>query len=360
MNFRYLAAASLLTLTLGTGCVRRTTTRDFGLSPRTAPTRLKRPAALSPDASLRTVFKRQTLGAFNPLSDDQRVQALQGRLKMSPQDLAARLELGSVYESYRLFDNAFDQYLEALRLSSSDDASAEQAAQAVLGLSRSARASHRTAEAIPLVEAVLKARPAANTWNELGLLYQEMRDLAASERAFQETVDRSPESDRAHNNLGYNLLLQDRPDAAEREFRKALDLNPASATARNNLGTLLARRGDLQGALEQFQMAADAAAAHNNLAVVLLEMEQYERSREELVKALAIRHYFAPALANFKLVQERMRERAEVQKFGRLPLSVVRVPSALFALREAMPSITDVRSPDQQEAAGQKDPEDRQ
>src|SRR3989442_215778 len=178
MNFRYLAAASLLTLTLGTGCVRRTTTRDFGLSPRTAPTRPKRPAALSPDASLRTVFKRQTLEALNPLLDDQ-------------------------------------------------------------------------------------------------------RDLAASERAFQETVDRSPESDRPHNNLGYNLLLQDGPDAAEREFGKALDLNPASATARNNLGTLLARRGDLQGALEQFQMAADAAAAHNNLAVVLLEMEQYERSREE-------------------------------------------------------------------------------
>ena len=108
-------------------------------------------------------------------------------------------------------------------------------------------------------------------------------------------------------------------------------------------------------------MAADAATAHNNLAVVLLEMEQYERSREELVKALAIRRYFAPALANFRLVQERMRERAEVQKFGRLPLSVVRVPSALVALGDAVPSITDVRSPDQQEAAGSKDPDkDRQ
>src|SRR5207249_1214048 len=162
------------------------------------------------------------------------------------------------------------------------------------------------------------------------------------------------QSDRAHNNLGYNLLLQDKPEAAEREFRMALDLNPASATARNNLGSVLARRGDLQGALEQFQMAADAATAHNNLAVVLLEMGQYERSREELVKSLAIRHYFAPALANFKLVQERMRERAEVQTFARLPLSVVRIPSALVALGEAMPPITDVRSPDEQEAAGPK------
>src|SRR5437660_1528950 len=185
MNFRYLAAASLLTLTLGTGCVRRTTTRDFGLSPRTAPTRPKRPAALSPDASLRTVFKRQTQGGFNPLSDDQRVQALQARLKANPQDIAVRLELGSVYESYRLHDNAFDQYLEALRLPPSNVANAADtsAQRAVMGLSRSARASRRTAEAIPLVEAVLRERPSASAWNELGLLYQEIRDLAASERA---------------------------------------------------------------------------------------------------------------------------------------------------------------------------------
>jgi len=357
MNFRYLATASLMTLTLGTGCVRRATTQDFGLS-RTASPRPQRPAALSPDASLRTVFKRQTQGAFNPLSDDQRVQALQARLKANPQDLAVRLELGSVYEGYRLYDNAFDQYLAALRLPSPSNAGDASADQAVLGLSRSARGSRRTAEAIPLVEAVLKERPSARAWNELALLYQESGDLAASERAFQETVSRTPESDRAHNNLGYSLLLQGQPEAAEREFRKALDLNPASATARNNLGTVLGRRGDLQGALEQFQMAADAATAHNNLAVVLLEIEQYERSREELVKALAIRHNFAPALANFKLVQERMRERAEVQKFGRLPLSVVRVRSALVALGDAVPWITNVRSPDQPEATGPKESKD--
>jgi tetratricopeptide (TPR) repeat protein len=358
MNLRYLAAASLLTLTLGTGCVRRTTTQDFGLPTRNAPARPQRPATLSPDASLRTVFKRQTQGALNPLGDDPRVRALQDRLTANPQDIAVRLELGSVFESYRLYDNAFAQYLAALRLPPAGHAADASADQAVLGLSRSARASRRMAEAIPLLEAVLKERPAAGTWNELGLLYQESHDLAASERAFQETVARTPESDRAHNSLGYNLLLQGKPEAAEREFRKALDLNPVSATARNNLGTLLARRGDSQGALEQFQMAADAATAHNNLAVVLLEMEQYERSREELVKALAIRHYFAPALANFKLVQERMRERAEAQKFGRLPLSVVRVPTAVVALGDAVPSNSDVRSPDQREAGGPKESKD--
>src|SRR5437879_8693942 len=48
------------------------------------------------------------------------------------------------------------------------------------------------------------------------------------------------------------------------EFRKALELNPSSKTARNNLATLLARRGDLEGAFEEFQLAGDAATASWN------------------------------------------------------------------------------------------------
>jgi Flp pilus assembly protein TadD len=142
----------------------------------------------------------------------------------------------------------------------------------------------------------------------------------------------NPESDSAHNNLGYCLLLQGRLEGAEVEFRKALELNPTSATARNNLAVTVARIGDVRGSLEQFLMTSDAATAHNNLAVVLLEMGQYEKSREQLVEALTIRHYFAPALANFKIVQERIREQADAQKFGRLPLNPVRVPSSVVAL----------------------------
>ena len=331
MTVRHWIAMLLVALTLGTGCVRRAVTHDFGLSGMTSQTR-KHPSAQSPDTTFRAVFKRQIQGAFNPLSDDARVQGLQERLKANAQDVTARLELGSVYEGYKLYDNAFDQYKEAIP---SPIASAAAAEQVVAGLSRSGRASRRSAEAIAPVERLLEQRPSASSWNELGLLYQDVRDFSAAENAFRQAVTLSPESDRAHNNLGYNLLLVNKSEDAEREFRKALESNPSSATARNNLGTLLARRGEFERALEQFQMAADAAAAHNNLAVVLIEMGQYERSREELVKSLALRRYFAPALANFKLVQERIHERAEVQKFGRLPLSVVRVPSALVGQKDS-------------------------
>jgi Tfp pilus assembly protein PilF len=193
-------------------------------------------------------------------------------------------------------------------------------------------AAEKSKEAIRQLETTVMEHPSPNSWNELGLLYEKAHSLPAADSAFQSAVAASPEWSTSHNNLGYIFLLQERLEPAEAEFRKAVELNPASVTARNNLATVLARRGDVNGALEQFQMAADAATAHNNLAVVLLEIGKYEESRQQLVAALTIRHYFAPAFENFKLVQERIREQADAQKFGRLPLNPVLAPSYVVAL----------------------------
>jgi superkiller protein 3 len=289
----------------------------------------------SPDASLRAIFQKQTKGGFDPLTDDARVQALKNRIKAIPDDTAARLELGAVYESYRFYGDALEQYTRALQTGGAP------AEQSILGVVRSEQALGRTWQAIPLLEQFAKESPSANVWNALGLLYNAAGNLSAGETALQAAVEGNAESDQLRNNLGYTLLLQNKLEAAEAEFRKALELNPKSAASHNNFGAVLARRGDLEGALKQFEFAADEAAARNNLAVVLLEMGRYEESREELTKALAMRHYFGAALANFKLVQERIRERAESQNAARLRQSNMRVASA------------------DQEAGQSKDPEER-
>jgi Tfp pilus assembly protein PilF len=300
------AAVLLTVLVLSMGCIHRTTSnQDLGLSDIivSPKTRQKPP---TPDESLRAVFRQQTQGAFDPFKDDQRVQMIQSRLKLDPQDAAARLELAGVYESYGFNDGALDQYTQAV----GSAASAAFTEQAVLGIGRTARATRRIREVLPLLEGLLKASPSAGLWNQLGSMYDSLGELEAGEKAFREAVALDSRSDGFHNNLGYNLLLQKKVEAAEAEFRSALELNSKSATARNNLGVVLARRGDLAGALEQFQKVADAATAHNNLAVVLMENGQFEQSREQLVKALAFRRNFAPALANFKLVVERIRQQA--------------------------------------------------
>ena len=111
----------LITLMPAMGCVHRTVSQDFGLPARTISQRLTKKAA-SPDAALRAIFQQQTQGAFNPLTDDRRVQTIQTRLKLDPNDVAARLELAGIYESYGLHDDAFDQYIEALKVNPSEPA----------------------------------------------------------------------------------------------------------------------------------------------------------------------------------------------------------------------------------------------
>jgi Flp pilus assembly protein TadD len=294
-------------LLLSTGCVRHTVSQDFGLSgfkPRSATPQKTQ----APDSSVRSVLQKQKIHSFDPVSDDPRVQTLQTRLKANNNDFSARLELATIYESYRLFADASEQYMQALQtLKVTPETDGAIVEQAVLGFARVSQPSGRAKEALPLLESFAKEKKSASAWNQLGLLYDTAGDLGSGEKAFQEGLALNSQADRLHNNLGYNLLLQRKTETAAAEFQKALEINPVSAVTRNNLGVALARLGDLQGALAQFEAASDPATAHNNLAVVLLESGEYEQSREELVKALAIRHSFAPAMENFKLVQERIR-----------------------------------------------------
>ncbi len=328
-------------LLFSAGCVKRVVTTSLagllGSGRSSAPAAkiagaARRPAAKTarwPDDSLREVFALQARGAFNPATDDRRIQLWNARLRLDPQDARARLELAAIYEQYSLFEEALEQYTRALNLL--PDSQSALAEAAAVGLGRAGTAVGRSAEAIPVLAAFVKRAPGATeAWNQLGLLYDQRGERAAAEQAFRRAVELRPGSDRLHNNLGYNLLLQGRLEAAEAELRRAVQLDPNSATAYNNLGMVLARRGDLQGARREFLAHGDPAAAHNNLAVVLLEMGEYERSRDELVQALRARHYFPPAIENFKLVQGLLRQRSEMLAAGaNLPLARLRLPAAL-------------------------------
>jgi Flp pilus assembly protein TadD len=287
------------------GCVHHTTVQDFGVIGQPP---ARRSSAAAPN--VRSILQQQTRNVSNNAVSDSRIETLQSRVKTDPSDSAARLDLAVEYEGYRFYLDALDEYTAAFDLNRSE--------KAILGLARCSQAVNRAWRAIPLLEQFLQESPSASIWNALGLLYDADGDLASGERALRQAVGSEPSSDQWRNNLGYNLLLQNKIESAEIELRNALTLNPKSVTSHNNLGTLLARKGDLQAALEEFEFSADAPTALNNLAVVLMEMGNYEQSREQLVKALALRRNFAPALSNFKLVQGRMRQQPEPQKAGRI------------------------------------------
>ena len=82
--------------------------------------------------------------------------------------------------------------------------------------------------------------------------------------------------------------MQKKNEEAAAEFREALRLNPGSAVAQNNLGLALAGQNATTDAVANWQSAADAATAHNNLAAVLMEKGNYPEARKELQLALAL------------------------------------------------------------------------
>jgi tetratricopeptide (TPR) repeat protein len=100
---------------------------------------------------------------------------------------------------------------------------------------------------------------------------------------WSDTVKKSPQKVRAHNNLGNALRRQGKNEEAIIHFNKALQLNPAYAKAHNNLGTALASQGKTDEAIKHFGIALyinpGYAAAHSNLGVALA-------GRGELQKAI--------------------------------------------------------------------------
>src|SRR5215475_6636518 len=110
VKFAFLAIVVMITL----GCVRRTVAGY--------------PAPV--------VEKQKTQGAIDALTDDQHVKALQSRIKLDPKDVAARMELAGVYETYRLWDDAFQQYSEVMAVQVSEPA--------VIGLARCGQLSGRS------------------------------------------------------------------------------------------------------------------------------------------------------------------------------------------------------------------------
>jgi Tfp pilus assembly protein PilF len=380
-------AAVIVTLAIvGAGCVRQVVSNRPGGG--SAAARAARTTAVPissrgrsmntpAEDSVTSTLNQQSQGAFNPITDDTAVRQLEARLRLDPHDLRARLELAGIYERYGLPEQAFDQYQRALHDASvpnSPSATSEtrvdpEAEAAAEGLARAARTVGRVPDVIPLLAAFLQASPASRAWNELGMLYDDAGDFALAEQSFRRAVAMHPDLELLHDNLGYNLLLQNKLGPAETEFRRALELNPKSATAHNNLGVTLARLEDRDGAFEQFRLAAsDDATAHNNLGVVLLEMGYLEKSRDELLKALTARYYFAPPMQNYKLVQDLLEQRAQMFDAGdALPLRQLRLPPALAAaagrpeFNRPPSNVEEVRrSPQPEAGAESKVSEDRQ
>ncbi len=160
--------------------------------------------------------------------------------------------------------------------------------------------------------------PAA--WNALGLARSMKGELEASAEAYRKSLELDPTFSEAHNNLGavyqelgmldrareefekvlldekyatrelpyYNLarllFLQDKLEPAFESVQRALQIKPKFAMAQNLKGLILEKRGDLQGAVDAYDLAVkavpDDVTFSFNLAAASFKNGQTAKSRE--------------------------------------------------------------------------------
>jgi Flp pilus assembly protein TadD len=242
-------------------------------------------------------MERQIQNAVDAGDGDYETGALRRKMAEQPENLEVRLALAKRYEANGMPELALEHYrLAAVQFPES--------AEVHMRLAKSLRRAGARAEAVRDLQEFLKKHPqkSADFPSLLGIMLDEQKQWAEGEKQHREALALAPQSDAFHNNLGFNLLMQGKNDAAAEEFRAALKISPHSAVARNNLAMALANKPD-QTAVN-WQGLGDPAAAHNNMAAMLIQQGRYAEARRELDLALGYNRAYSAALNNLKLVSE--------------------------------------------------------
>jgi Flp pilus assembly protein TadD len=140
----------------------------------------------------------------------------------------------------------------------------------------------------------LKTYPAdPEILTEIAVTYGRMGREDEAEPLLCEVVDLKPGNASAHNNLGFNYLLQGNYPEAIKAFREALRLDPRSSRIQNNLAATYALSSQPEKAFDLFRKTGTKATAYNDLGYIYMILGNKETARESFKKALEFnpRHY---------------------------------------------------------------------
>jgi len=115
---------------------------------------------------------------------------------------------------------------------------------------------------------------------------------------WQDTVNKSPNKARVHNNLANALVREGKLDRAIKHYLETLRITPLSPETYNNMGIALYKQGKIDEAMKYYsdaiRLKPDYADAHSNLGSALVRNGKYDE---------AIDHYYQAVKYNPQLAQ---------------------------------------------------------
>jgi len=121
---------------------------------------------------------------------------------------------------------------------------------------------------------------------------------------WSKTVEDSPESSRAHNNLGMIYLQKDKTDLAIREFQASIAIEP-DPEYHHNLGMVYQKKGMKEEALQEYYRVLavnpNSALTHNNMGNILIDKGRFDEGILKFKEAIRLKPNYYDAHYNLGL-----------------------------------------------------------
>ena len=121
---------------------------------------------------------------------------------------------------------------------------------------------------------------------------------------WSKTVEDSPNSSRAHNNLGMIYLQKDKTDLAICEFQASIALEP-DPEYHHNLGMAYQKKGMKEEALQEYYRVLavnpNSALTHNNMGNILIDKGRFEEGISKFKEAIRLKPNYYDAHYNLGL-----------------------------------------------------------
>lgn len=241
--------------------------------------------ALNLDPENPDTFRNLARALMLQNKDQAAIARLQEALLLNADDVESTILLGQIYQKLKQPDDALQQFQKALRIDPYSFSARNSLGFLYLEISHPQ-------------EALLQFRSAldyhgdnAGTWFGMAQSFHLTGQLDDEIRAYEKTLDLSPNLVSALQNVGNAYLQNQQPEEAIGAYQKAVQLEPDNAALRYNLAVAYAKTQRHQQAVGEFlkaiQLNPGHAPAFHGIAISYYHLGEYEQAKQYAQKARA-------------------------------------------------------------------------